>query len=61
MYTFESYIRNRTRPKASIAKGYLGNEFMTLCSGYLNSMKTILTVLIEIIKVKLRVMEAIYL
>ena len=40
MYTFKSFIHNRTRPDASIAEGYLADECMTLCSRYLHSMET---------------------
>jgi len=40
MYILKSYIRNRTRPEASIAEGYLADECMTLCSRYLHSIET---------------------
>ena len=40
MYTFKSYICNGTRPEASTVEGYLADEWMTLCSTSLHSMKT---------------------
>ncbi|KAK7293883.1 hypothetical protein RJT34_16760 [Clitoria ternatea] len=31
----KSYLRNRSRPEASIAEGYLADECLTFCSRYL--------------------------
>ena len=47
MYLFErqikclkSLVRNMARPEASIAEGYIADEFMTLCSRYLDDVET---------------------
>jgi len=40
MYTFKSYIRNRTRQELLIVYDCLVDECMTLCSRYLHSMET---------------------
>uniref|UniRef100_A0A803NB70 DUF4218 domain-containing protein n=1 Tax=Chenopodium quinoa TaxID=63459 RepID=A0A803NB70_CHEQI len=40
MYKLKSYIRNRARPEASIAEGYLADECMTLCSRYMQNIET---------------------
>lgn len=45
MFKLKSYVRKRTRPKGSIAKGYLTEECMTLVSKYLNRVETSLTLL----------------
>ncbi|XP_020249180.1 uncharacterized protein LOC109826563 [Asparagus officinalis] len=40
LYTYKSYIRNRVCPEGSIAKGYIADECMTLCSRYLKGFET---------------------
>lgn len=57
MYTFKSYVRNRTRPEASIQKGYLVDECMTLCSRYLHSLETKFNCPHRNYEIKLRMME----
>jgi len=37
IYTFKSYIHNKTRAEASIVEGYLAHERMNLCPRYLHS------------------------
>ena len=39
MKTLKEYIRNRARPKGSIAKGYVVNEALTFCSKYLKGVE----------------------
>ncbi|XP_020979841.1 uncharacterized protein LOC107643760 isoform X3 [Arachis ipaensis] len=36
MCTLKRYVRNRSRPKGSIAEGYLAEECLTFCSRYLH-------------------------
>ena len=33
--TFKGYVRNRARPKGSIAEAYIATEAMTFCSKYI--------------------------
>ncbi|XP_060183195.1 uncharacterized protein LOC132613161 [Lycium barbarum] len=40
LHFLKSFIGNMARPEGSIAEGYLATECMTLCSRYLNTMKT---------------------
>jgi len=39
MHTYKYYIQNKAQPESSIAEGYIAEEFMTLCSRYLHSIK----------------------
>ncbi|XP_028125834.1 uncharacterized protein LOC114322669 isoform X3 [Camellia sinensis] len=36
----KSYVRNRSRPEGSMAKGYLANECLTFCSRYMEGVET---------------------
>lgn len=36
LYKLKCYVRNRSRPEASIAEGYLVEEALTFCSRYMN-------------------------
>lgn len=38
--TLKRYVRNRARPEASIAKGYLMEECTNFCAAYLNDVET---------------------
>ena len=40
LHTYKYYIRNKAQPESSIAKGYIAEECMTLCSRYLHSVET---------------------
>lgn len=35
--TLKSYVRNKSKPEGSIAKGYLAEECLTFCTLYLSS------------------------
>ena len=37
--TYKQYVRNKARPKGSIAEVYIVNESLTFCSIYLRGMK----------------------
>ena len=37
----KSYVHNKVCPEGSIAEGYLGEECLTFCSRYLESVETI--------------------
>ncbi|XP_077251807.1 uncharacterized protein LOC143891036 [Tasmannia lanceolata] len=40
LLTLKSYVRNRSRPKGSIAEGYLAEECLTFCSRYLEGVQS---------------------
>ncbi|XP_077246449.1 uncharacterized protein LOC143886385 [Tasmannia lanceolata] len=40
LLTLKSYVRNRSRPKGSIAEGYLAEECMTFCSRYFEGVES---------------------
>jgi hypothetical protein len=35
--TFKGYVRNRARPKGSIAEAYIATEALTFCSRYIET------------------------
>ena len=41
--TLKRYVHNKSRPKGSIAKGYLADECLVFCSHYLQNVDTRLT------------------
>jgi len=40
MGTLKGYVRNRARPKGSIAEAYIANEALTFCSSYMEDVVT---------------------
>ena len=40
MGTLKGYVRNRARPKGSIAEAYIANEDLTFCSRYMEDVVT---------------------
>ncbi|RVW77130.1 hypothetical protein CK203_054291 [Vitis vinifera] len=40
LHTLKSYVRNKSRPEGSIAKGYIVEECTTFCSRYLHDVET---------------------
>lgn len=40
MGTLKGYVRNRARPKGSIAEAYIANEALTFCSRYMEDVVT---------------------
>lgn len=40
LHKLKTYVRNKARPKGSIAEGYLADECLIFCSRYLNQIET---------------------